>query len=181
MHTPRRFLAALLLGLTLLPGQVHAQVEVSAGVLIVPNAGPDATLAGPVIGVSVPVPGPLSSLRFDVAVGRTDFTVLGQDYHDDHYALALSAGPEVAPGVSLRLGIGAYGEHQTVEGDPSRGGGDNWTEMVVPALVLSRPLTTGRTLVFTVSDAILGPVDALFDPSEFDVEHRIRLLVGVRF
>ena len=69
----------------------------------------------------------------------------------------------------------------TVETTPPSEGGDNAYEMIVLRVVLARDVNDGTRLVATVSDAVLGPADALFGGYGFDVRHRIGLAIGVQF
>ena len=116
--------------------------------------------------------------------GRTDFSVFGEEFHDTHYGLTASGQVPLlrgSTGLMLRLGFGAHGVRQTIETSTPGGGGANWYETIVPSVVVSRTLTSATDLVLSASDALLGPVGALLDPDEFDLQHRIRILVGVRF
>ncbi|MEM7415846.1 MAG: hypothetical protein AAF389_10150 [Gemmatimonadota bacterium] len=176
-------LALCVLALSVTPARASAQIEVSAGLLVAPDAGMDGTPVGPALAARTRIPG-FGALSVEAGWARTDFTAVGRDFHNDHFVAHLShewrliRGPTV---VGVRFGVGAYGEFQTVESDPPTGGGDNWFETVVPEIVLARAIAPNRRIVISVSDAILGPVNAVFDPSEYSVEHRIRLLVGLEF
>lgn len=172
----------LLLVFGLAPVGVHAQGEVSVGALVAPEPGPGGTQVGPALSVSTA--GMLGLPVFlDVGIARTDYTSLGQDYHRDHYFLMLAADWFPIQGTTrlgLRLGLGAYGEYETVE-NPSSPGGDNWIEAAVPGLILERELAGGRRLVVGLTDYLLGWYFAVLDSSEYSIEHRLRLMVGVRF
>lgn len=181
----RRIAAALLLsGMIGLPTNVTAQLEAGAGVMFAPEPGPGDTRVGPMLAVVTSLGSLGVPLLLEAGIGRTDFTSLGQDYHNNHYALAILVQWQPVQGpttLALRLGLGAYGEYQTVETDPPTGGGDNWAEMVTPSVTLTRPLTTNTRLVLTVADALLGPFYAVLDPEEYGIEHRVRVMVGVQF
>lgn len=163
------------------PAATSAQVDVSVGMLVAPDPGRDATPGGPVLAVSMHVPS-FRSLVLEAGWGRTDFTVAGRDFHDDHIMAHLSREWRVGRGptaMGIRVGLGAYGVLQTVESDPPTGGGDNWFETIVPALVVTHAIAPRRRLVISVSDAILGPVNAILDSGEYSVEHRVRILIGL--
>ena len=169
--------------LACIPSSVTAQVEVTAGVLVLNDPVVEGTLAGPTLALSASLAVAGVPVLFEAGVGRTDFTSLGQDYHNDHYFLAVSGQWEAIrgrTGLAFRLGAGAYGEYQTVETDPPTGGGDNWSAIVVPGLILTRAISTETRLVLILSDAILGPVDAILDPGEYAVEHRLRIMLGLQ-
>jgi hypothetical protein len=163
---------------------LSAQFEIAVGGLAELGRGPDETRFGPLASIAM-VGGPLPKpVRIGVSVARTDFSLFGQDYHDDHYHFF--AGGEWSPmtgatQIGLQLQIGAYREIQTVETDPPRPGGDNWIETVSTAIVLERQVSDNRSLVFTLTDVVLGPWFAVLDPSEYGVEHRLHLTVGLRF
>jgi hypothetical protein len=123
-------------------------------------------------------------LFLELGAARTDFASLGQDYHHNHYLLALGAEWFLTRGTSrlgLRCGLGAYGEFETVENDPPSGGGGGWIETVVPGLVLERDLGSEKRLVLRLEDAILGPWFAVLDPGEYSIEHRLLFVLGIRF
>ena len=87
----RRGAFALGLGLvaaSLTPTWTAAQMEASAGVLVLPEASLGGTQVGPVVsaGVSSGLLG--LPLFLEASVGRTDFTSLGQDYHHNHYRIS---------------------------------------------------------------------------------------------
>lgn len=179
-----RLLGIALLASALCPRVALAQVEASAGLLVVPDGGVGGRQIGPMVSVSgsSSVLGP--EFFLEVGAGRTDFNSLGQDYHHNHYLLALGSEWFPVQGTTrfgLRLGLGAYGEIETVETDPSSPGGGGWVETVVPGLVLERDFGNGRGFVVRMSDAILGPWFAVLDPSEYDVDHRFMVLLGIRF
>ena len=179
----RRSAIGVLACLACIPSSVTAQVEVTAGVLVLNDPVVEGTLAGPTLALSASLAVAGVPVLFEAGVGRTDFTSLGQDYHNDHYFLAVSGQWEAirgCTGLAFRLGAGAYGEYQTVETDPPTGGGDNWSEIVVPGVMLTRAISSETRLVLTLSDAILGPVDAILDPDEYAVEHRLRIMLGLQ-
>ena len=108
----RRGAFALGLGLvaaSLTPTWTTAQMEASAGILVLPEASLGGTQVGPVVsaGVSSGLLG--LPLFLEASVGRTDFTSLGQDYHHNHYLFVLGAEwfpTSGATRVGLRLGVG---------------------------------------------------------------------------
>jgi hypothetical protein len=166
------------------PRATAAQFELAAGALVASDAVVDGPLVGPALSLVASLARVGVPAVVELGVARTDFSSLGRDYHDDHLWIAVLAQRRLrhgATGLALRLGAGAYGEFQTVEGDPPTGGGDNWFDTVIAGVVVTRLLGDGRELVFSFSDALLGPTNAIFDPSEADVQHRFRILVGVRF
>jgi hypothetical protein len=172
------------LATALCPSAGFAQAEVAAGLLFIPDASVGGSQVGPMVSAS----GASDVLGFplflELGVARTDFSSLGQDYHHNHYLLALGVEWFLTQGASrlgLRFGVGAYGEIETVETDPPTPGGGGWVETVVPGLVLERDLGEGRRLVVRMADAVLGPWFAVLDPSEYSVEHRFLLVLGVRF
>lgn len=183
--TGRGSVALLVLTVALAPEPACAQVEVTGGLLLVRDGPGGDDVIGAALAARITNRDLGFTLALDVGVARTDLTVLGQEYHDDHLLLAL--GSEWVPwrgrtGLGLRLGVGAYRESQTVETDPPVGGGVNWIEMILGAVVLSRELGADRDLVVSLSDAALGnPLLAALDPDEYGIEHRFRLMVGVRF
>lgn len=177
-------LGGVLLATSLTSTIAAAQVEVAAGVLLAPEPGPDGTRFGPALSVGVSGATIGLPLYFEAGYARTDFTSLGQAYHDNHYSLILGAEwfpSRAATRVGLRLGAGAYGERQVVETNPPSPGGNNWIEAVVPGLVVEHGLGGGRRLIVGISDFLLGPYFAILDSSEYSIEHRIRVTVGLRF
>jgi len=162
---------------------VAAQGEVSIGLLMVPEPSVGGAQFGPMVSVAASGADFGWPLFFEAGLARTDFTSLDQDYHHNHYFLALGAEWFPTQGttrVGLRVGLGAYGEYETVETDPSSSGGDNWVEAIVPGLILERDLGR-RRLVMALSDFVIGPYFAILDPEEYGIEHRIRFSIGMRF
>ena len=183
MKTPT--LSVLLLAaLSWVPSPAAAQIEAGAGFLVSDAPGVAGTRIGPTVAASVRLSTLGLPVILEAGAGRIDFTSLGQAYHEIHYLLGAATEWSVIrgrTGLALRLGLGAYGAYQTVESDPPSGGGSNWLEAVVPAVTATREINPEVRLVVTVSDALLGPMDAVFDPDEYDIEHRVRVLIGVRF
>ncbi len=69
-----------------------------------------------------------------------------------------------------------------LETDPPTGGGDNWSEIVVPGVTLTHVISS-ETLVWllTLSDAILGPVDANPGPGRVTPSsNRVRIMLGLQ-
>ena len=123
-------------------------------------------------------------LLLEAGFARADFTSFGEEFHRNYGAFVL--GSEWVPvretvHVGLRLGLGAMVEDDISEDDPAFRSSNRWAEALVPGVVVRRPLAGGRALVFTVSDHIAGFWNALWDPDEYGVEHRLRVLVGVWF
>ncbi|MBT8478323.1 MAG: hypothetical protein KJO06_05350 [Gemmatimonadetes bacterium] len=170
----------------LCPGKTVAQVEVEvgAGLLMVHEPSVGGRQIGPLVAVSgsssvLGVP-----LYLELGAGRTDFASLGQNYHHDHYVVSLGAGWSLTQGATrlgLRLGLGAYGELETIETDPPSAGGGGWVETVIPGLVLEHDIAGGRRVVLRLADAILGPWFAVLDPAEYGIDHRFMILLGIRF
>lgn len=52
---------------------------------------------------------------------------------------------------------------------------------MVPGLVLEHDLGGGKRLFLGVSDFVLGPVFAILDSSEYSIEYRVRVMLGLRF
>ena len=180
----RRGIGLAVLATALCPQAAFAQVEVAAGLLFVPEPSVGGSQLGPMVfaagsGDVLGIP-----LFFEVGVARTDFSSLGQNYHHNHYLIALGAEWFLTRGtnrLALRMAVGAYGELETVETEPATSGGGGWVETLVPGLVLERDLGDGRRLVVRLADSVLGPWFAVLDPSEYSVEHRFWLVLGVRF
>ncbi|MDH3207143.1 MAG: hypothetical protein OEO79_11060 [Gemmatimonadota bacterium] len=175
-------LAVLAAGVCPEPG--FAQAEISAGLLVVHKPSVGGRQIGPIVSASGSRDVLGLPLFLELGVARTDFSSLGQNYHHNHYLIALGAEWFPTRGTSrlgLRLGLGAYGELETVETDPRSSGGGGWVETVVPSLVLERDLGSGRRLVARIADSLLGPWFAVLDPSEYDVEHRFLFMLGIRF
>ncbi len=165
------------------PVWAAGQVVISTGVLVDPNPG-DSRRVGPLMSVGLSSGALGFPLYLEASVARTDFTSLGQDYHHNYSFFML--GTEWFPvqgktRFGMRLGLGASGEFEVVETNPPSPGGDNWIEAVVPGLVLERELGGGKRLVVGISDFVLGPWFAVLDPSEYGVEHRWRVMMGLRF
>jgi len=161
-----------------------AQAEVSVGLLVVHEPSLGGRQIGPLVSASASRSVLGLPLFLEASVARTDFNSLGQNYHHNHYLLALGGEWFLTRGTTrlgLRIGAGAYGELETVETDPPSPGGGGWVETVVPGLVLERELESGRRLVVRVSDAVLGPWFAVLDSSEYGIEHRFQFVFGVRF
>lgn len=179
-----RTMGFVVLAAVLCPMASHAQVEVAAGLVVAPGTGPDGTQVGPLVAAAVSRDVLGLPLFLELGAARTDFTSLDQDYHNNHYLLAAGGEGFVTRGTTRlgwRLGVGAYGELQTVESDPPSPGGGGWIETVLLGVVLERELGSGRRFVVRLSDAVLGPWFAVLDPSEYSVEHRALLLIGLRF
>jgi len=142
-----RLIPVLLLAFALGPSWAAGQGEVSVGVLWVPQPSLGETQIGPLLSAAVSGRELGLPLFFEASIARTDFASLGQDYHHNHYFLQL--GTEWFPTqgttrLGFRVGLGAYGEYETVETNPSQPGGDNWVEAVIPGLILERDLGEGR-------------------------------------
>jgi hypothetical protein len=159
-------------------------VEVTAGVVLVGEIASTDERIGPVISVTLGTGALGFPLLLEGAVSRIDFTSFGEPFHRNYGFMTLGTEwlPVQGPGaVGLRLGVGAAVEDDISEDDPTFFSSNNWAEAVVPGLVLKRTLASGRQLVLTISDHILGPFNAVLDPEEYGVEHRVRVLFGVRF
>jgi hypothetical protein len=162
------------------PMGASAQVEVMAGAMVADSDSP--ARAAPFVSLTLGLP--VVPLLFEAGVGRADFNSFGEDFHR-HYGMFFLGGEwtVVRSGVdvALRLGLGALVEDDINEDDPAFRSSNNWVEAVVPALVIRKPLASGRAMVFTVSDHVLGPFNAVLDPDEYGMEHRLRILLGIRF
>jgi hypothetical protein len=172
-----------LLTAVLWPSASFAQVEVSAGFVVVHEPSVGGRQIGPMISAAVSRSVLGLPLFLELGAARTDFASLGQNYHHNHYLVALGAEWFPKRGTTrlgLRLALGAYGELETVETDPPSRGGGGWVETVVPGLILERDIGGGRRLVVRVEDAVLGPWFAVLDPSEYHIEHRFLFLLGLR-
>ena len=167
-----------------LPACGQLDVEVTAGVLAVGEIASAANSVGPVISLTLGTGALGIPVLLEGAVSRIDFTSFGEPFHRNYGFMTLATEwlPVREPvAVGLRLGVGASVEDDISEDDPAFFSSNNWAEALVPALVLKRTLASGRQLVFTISDHILGPFNAVLDPEEYGVEHRVRVLFGVRF
>ena len=181
--------AADLLGLAALsvvlcPGAAVGQVEASAGLLVVHAPSIGGRQIGPLLSVSGSSSALGLPLYLEVGGGRTDFASLGQNYHHNHYLVALGAEWFLTQGTTrlgLRFGLGAYGEFETIETDPPSPGGGGWVETVVPGVVLEHDIGGGRRVVVRLADTILGPWFAVLDPAEYGIDHRFLVLLGIRF
>ncbi len=175
---PLLALACALHGVTT---DVRAQtVELSAGLLI---ADKPARLS-PMLSVTLGTDALGFPLLLEGSFARADFTSFGEAFHRNFglFVLGTEWTPvEGATSIALRLGVGAVVEDDVSEDDPAFRSSNNWAGGVVPGLVLRRRLESGRELFILMSDHILGPVNALFDPEEYSVEHRLRVLLGIRF
>ena len=184
---PRRpvpVLAILLLALAGVAGprRAAAQIHLATGVIVHPSPSIGSTQVGPLLSLAVSSNSTRFPLFLEGSVARTDFTSLGQDYHHNYYLLALGAAWFPTGGatrVGVRLGMGAVGEYEIVEIDSSPGG-DNWISAVVPGLVLERDLGGRMRLVMGLTDYVLGPLNAIVDPDEYGIGHRILIAAGVR-
>ena len=167
-----------------LPAAAHGQMEVTAGVMVADQNAPDGARVAPLVSLAIGTDAVGFPLILEAGFARADFTSFGEAFHRNHGYFVL--GSEWTPvrselHVGLRLGVGGVVEDDISEDDPGFRSSNNWAEAVVPGLVIKRPLASGREFVFTVSDHVMYPIDALFDPSEYSVEHRFRILFGVRF
>lgn len=179
-----RQIATLLLAVCLASRSAAAQAEVSAGLLVVPDASVGGTQFGPAISLAATTHLGGFPLVLEVGGARTDFASLGQEFHDNHFHFGVATEWFLMQGKSrlgLRLGAAAYRESQIVETNPTSGGGVNWNEALVAGFVLARDLEAGSQLVLALSDFVLGPVFAVFDSEEYGIEHRVQLTLGVRF
>ncbi len=189
MQPRQRVIAAIVVSIAAeflvpLPARGQLDVEVTAGVLAVGEIASAANSVGPVVSLTIGSGALGIPVLLEGAVSRIDFTSFGEPFHRNYGFMTL--GTEWLPvqgpvAVGLRLGLGATVEDDISEDDPTFFSSNNWAEALVPALVLRRTLASGRQLVLTVSDHILGPFNAVFDPEEYGVEHRVRVLLGVRF
>jgi hypothetical protein len=165
--------------LSLFAEGVRAQtVEVSTGLLIAEEPSRVVPMVSVAIGTDV-LGLPLIA---EAGYGRSDFTSFGEAFHRHFGVFAL--GTEWFPAqrsVGLRAGLGAELEDDESEDDPGFRSSGNWAGGVVVALVFRRTLGSGRELRLLFGDHILGPVNAIFDPDEYDFGHRVRLLVGIGF
>ena len=166
------------------PAHVQGQVEVTAGVAVADESAPPGARVAPMVSLALDLDAVGVPLILEAGFARADFTSFGEAFHRNHGYFVL--GTEWTPvragvHVGLRLGVGALVEDDINEDDTAFRSSNNWAEAVVPGLVIKRPLASGRELVFVLSDHVLYPIDALFDPDEYSVEHRFRLLLGLRF
>lgn len=171
-----------------LPKKAEAQFEVSAGVIAVKELSPGGASSSLRLGPSAAVSASFAQLGvpllLEVGVARTDFEDFERAYHNDHLFIATHAQWEVvkgSTGLALRLGLGLYGEFQTVETDPPMAGGDNLYEMIVPGIALTQAIGSDTRLVLGLSDTVISPLNLVFDPEEASIEHKFRVLAGVQF
>lgn len=182
--TSLRAASALALAAAAIPLAATAQVEVSTGILLDASPGVGDARVGPLLSLGVANSALGFPLFLEASVARTDFGSLGREYHHNYYLFALGTYRSLGDGptrLELRLGLGALGEYEIVEGDPSTSGGDNWIEAVVPGLILTHEINSGLTVVAGASDHMLNPLFAIFDPEENEIDHRWRVMVGIRF
>ena len=175
-------LAFLSLAGAVAPTDASAQIQLSTGLFVHPSPSIGSTRVGPLVSLVVSTNSVRLPLFLEGNVARTDFSSLGQDYHHNYYLFALGATwfpTEGATRLGVRLGIGAAGEYEIVEADSSPGG-DGWVSAVVPGLVLERDLRGRLRLVASLTDYVLGPINAILDPEEYGIGHRILVSAGVR-
>jgi hypothetical protein len=168
-----------------LPGQGTAQpVELSAGVLFAHETAPLGSHVAPMVSVALRAELGRFPVLLEAGFARSDFDSFGEAFHRNYGVFTLGSEWMPVRGTTragLRLGVGAVVEDDESEVDPAFTSSGNWAEAVVFGLVIRRRLGSGRDLVFSLSDHVLGPVNAIFDPVEYDVEHRFRVLLGLRF
>jgi hypothetical protein len=124
----------------------------------------------------------LLSYTAAISVARTDFPVGPDDLHRNSGSVALGVRlmrDGARPSVGVLLGIGASFWDDVSETDPAFRSSAHAEEMLMPGVELRWPLGGGSGITFSVRDQMTGWWNALLDPSEGDVGHRLFLGVGL--
>ena len=117
-----------------------------------------------------------------VSLARTDFPVGADDLHRNFGSVAFGArlmpGGE-GPTVGLLLGIGALFWDDVSETDPGFRSSANGEEMLVPGVELRWPVRGGLGVSLSVRDQLTGWWNAILDPSEGELNHRLMIGLGL--
>ena len=118
-----------------------------------------------------------------VSLARTDFSVGPDELHRNFGSVALGVrlmreGWE-RPSVGLLLGIGALFWDDLSETDPAFRSSANAEEMLLPGVELRWPLGSELGVSFSVRDQLTGWWNALLDPSEGELNHRLIIAAGL--
>ncbi len=117
-----------------------------------------------------------------LSVARTDFPVGADDLHRNFGAIALGVRwmrDGEGPVVGGSLGAGALFWDDLSETDPGFQSSANGEEMLLPGIELRWPLSSTLGLSLSVRDQVTGWWNAILDPSEGEVSHRLLIAAGL--
>jgi hypothetical protein len=173
------------IALGLRPCATHAQsLEWSvAGTMLLDTELVDGTKAGPGVSATVTL-APTRGLSYYglISVARTDFPVASDQLHRNYASLAAGlrfARPSAGFRAGLTLGVGLLAWDDVSETDPGFRSSANAEEMLLPGVEASMPLASRWRLTLSARDQLTGWWNAILDPAEYGVSHRILLSVGL--
>lgn len=182
---PSVLFVASFVGTFAVPGGLPAQsVAWSAGALVLLDTDfTGGTEVGPGLWADLSLrPGRRVGYVLSASAARTDFPVGPDDLHRNFGTLALGLAlrsERNGVGLGLLFGLGATAWDDVSETDPGFRSSANLEGMLLPGVELTVPVTPRWRLVLSARDEVTGWWNALLDPEEGAVSHRVALAVGL--
>jgi hypothetical protein len=117
-----------------------------------------------------------------LSIARTDFPVGADELHANFGAIALGVRlmqNREGPSFGVFLGAGALFWDEVSETDPGFRSSANGEEMLLPGVELRWPIGESFGLSFSVRDQLTGWWNAILDPSEGELNHRLMIAAGL--
>ena len=117
-----------------------------------------------------------------IFLARTDFPVGEDELHRNFGSIAFGARlmrDGERPSVGFLLGIGALFWDDLSETDAAFRSSANAEEMLLPGIELRWPLGGGLGVSLSIRDQLTGWWNAILDPSEGQIGHRLVIAAGV--
>ena len=117
-----------------------------------------------------------------ISLARTDFPVGADELHRNFGAVALGVRlmqDREGPSFGVLLGVGALFWDDVSETDPGFRSSASAEEMLLPGVELRWPMGDSLGLSFSFRDQLTGWWNAILDPSEGEVGHRLMIAAGV--
>lgn len=117
-----------------------------------------------------------------LSLARTDFSVGADDLHRNFGAVALGLrlmAEGEGPSVGVLFGMGALFWDDLSETDSGFRSSANAEEMLLPGVELRWPIGGSLGLSFSLRDQVTGWWNAILDPSEGELSHRLMIAFGL--
>ncbi|MEX2473059.1 MAG: hypothetical protein WEA34_12805 [Gemmatimonadota bacterium] len=155
--------------------------QAAASVLVDTDAFGGTRVGPGLTGVALVRPDRPLSYTLTLTVARTDFRVESDELHRNHGAVALGvryAPPRDGPRVGVTMGLGVLAWDDVSETDPTFRSGADADAMLFPGVEVSIPAGSVR-IDLALRDLMTGWWNALLDPAEGDVRHRVTASIGI--
>ncbi|MEZ4416885.1 MAG: hypothetical protein R3E10_14135 [Gemmatimonadota bacterium] len=124
-------------------------------------------------------------IRAEVGYARTDYSVLGDDYHSHYGNVLVGLASRGRPGrdrtnVGLYIGVGARVRDDVSETDPTFASSAEWQSLVSPGFTFDVRLTESTSVAVLARYYLTGIAGSIIDSAERDVRSSFGLMVGLR-